>query len=80
MATPREELVELIECYAAAVKADNKILKGLASKHLGAFLQSVDIVKPVAVPQELQQQVDAQLPQVPAKKPPARRARKPKEA
>ena len=80
MATPREELVELIEAYAAATKADNKLLKGLISQKLGAFLQTVDIVKPVAVPEEIQKAVEAQLPATPAKKPPARRTRKPKEA
>ena len=80
MATPREELIELIEAYAAATKADNKLLKGLMSKQLGAFLKSVDIVKPVAVPQEIQKAVEAQLPPTPAKKSPARRTRKPKEA
>ena len=80
MATPREELVELIEAYAAATKADNKLLKGLISQKLGAFLQTVDIVKPVAVPEEIQKAVEAQLPATPAKKLPARRTRKPKEA
>ena len=80
MATPREELVELIEAYAAATKADNKLLKGLISQKLGAFLQTVDIVKPVAVPEEIQKAVEAQLPPTPAKKAPARRTRKPKEA
>ena len=81
MATPREELVELVEAYAAATKADNKLLKGLMSQRLGSFLQSVDIVKPVAVPQEIQQAVEAQLPAVktPAKKPAARRTRRTKE-
>lgn len=74
--SPREELIELIEAYAQATKTDNKLLKGLASKHLGTFLQSVDIVKPIAVPEEIQKQVEAQLP----KKPPTRRARKTKEA
>lgn len=77
MATPREDLVELIEAYAAAAKADNKLLKGLISQKLGAFLQSVDIVKPVAVPEELKKAVE---PQLPPKKPAARRSstRKPK--
>lgn len=81
MATPREELVEFVEMYAAAVKSDNKLLKGLASQKLGAFLQSVDIVKPVAVPQDIQKAVEAQLPPVkePAKKAPARRSRRTKE-
>ena len=80
MATPREELVELVEAYAAATKSDNKLLKGLMSQRLGAFLQSVDIVKPVAVPEEIQKAVEAQLPPTPAKKPPTRRTRKPKDA
>ncbi len=82
MATPREDLVELIEAYAAATKADNKLLKGLISQKLGAFLQSVDIVKPVAVPEEVQQAVEAQLPAVkaPAKKPASRRTRRTKES
>ena len=73
--SPREELIELIEAYAAATKADNKLLKGFASKHLGGFLQSVDIVKPIDVPEEIQKQVKTQLP-----KAPARRTRKTKEA
>ena len=79
MASPREELVEFIEMYAAAVKSDNKLLKGLASQKLGAFLQSVDIVKPVAVPEDIQKAVEAQLPPTPAKKAPARRSRRTKE-
>ena len=75
MATPREELVELIEAYAAATKADNKLLKGLASKALGSFLQSIDIVKPVDVPEELKKAVEPQLPKKPT---PRRSTRKPK--
>ena len=76
MATPREDLIELIEAYAAATKADNKLLKGLISQKLGAFLQTVDIVKPVEVPEELKKAVEPQLP----KKPATRRSttRKPK--
>ena len=79
MATPREELVELVEAYAAATKSDNKLLKGLMSQRLGAFLQSVDIVKPVPVPEEMQKAVEAQLPKTPTKKTPARRTRRTKE-
>ena len=79
MATPREELVELIEAYAAAYKTENKLLKQLISQKLGGFLQSVDIVKPVAVPEEIQKAVEAQLPQ-PKKKPATRRTRTPKES
>ena len=58
MATPREDLVELIEAYAAATKTENKLLKGLMSQRLGSFLQSIDIVKPVDVPEELKKAVE----------------------
>ena len=75
MATPREELVELIEAYAAATKSDNKLLKGVMSQRLGSFLQSVDIVKPVEVPEELKKAVEPQLPKKPATR---RSPRKPK--
>ena len=75
MATPREELVELIEAYAAATKSDNKLLKGVMSQRLGSFLQSVDIVKPVEVPEELKKAVEPQLPKKPATR---RSTRKPK--
>ncbi|WP_186525296.1 hypothetical protein [Synechococcus sp. SYN20] len=63
---PREELIELVEAYAAAKKTDNKLLIGMASKALGAFLKSVDIVKPVDVPEEIKQAVEVQLPKKPA--------------
>lgn len=78
--TPREELIELIEAYAAAAKADNNLLKTLISTRLGGWLKEVDIVKPVAVPEEIQKQVEAQLPKTPTKKTTTRRTRTPKEA
>lgn len=62
MATPKEELVEYIECYAAAKKADNPMLTRLASAALGSYLQSIDVVKEIAVPEDLKKQVEAQLP------------------
>ena len=78
--TPREELIELIEAYAAAAKSDNNLLKTLISTRLGGWLKEVDIVKPVAVPEEIQRQVEEQLPKTPARKTTTRRTRKPKEA
>ena len=77
MATPREELIELVEAYAAAKKSENKILIQMATARMGAFIQSVDIVKPIEVPEELKKAVE---PQLPPKKPVARRSstRKPK--
>lgn len=75
MATPREDLVELIEAYAAATKTENKLLKGLMSQRLGSFLQSIDIVKPVDVPEELKKAVEPLLPKKPATR---RSTRKPK--
>ena len=69
MATPKEELVEFIESYAAAKKSDNPMLMRLASAALGNFLQSIDVVKEIAVPEDLKKQVEAQLPKTaPAKK------------
>ena len=65
MATPKEELVEYIECYAAAKKADNPMLSRLASAALGSFLQSIDVLKDIPVPEDLKKQVEAQLPKTP---------------
>lgn len=67
MATPREELIELVEAYAAAKKSENQLLINVISQRLGGFLQGVDIVKPVAVPDEIKEAV---------KPKPARRTRK----
>jgi len=69
MPNPKEELVEFIEAYAAAKKADNPMLMRLASAALGNFLQSIDIVKDVPVPEDLKKQVEAQLPKTASKSP-----------
>lgn len=69
MATPKEELVEFVEAYAAAKKADNSMLMRLASAALGNFLQSIDVVKEIAVPEDLKKQVEAQLPKTSRKTP-----------
>ncbi len=75
MATPKEELVEFIEAYAAAKKADNPMLLRLASAALGNFLQSIDVVKEIAVPEDLKRQVEAQLPKAATVKKPNSRSR-----
>lgn len=69
MATPKEELVEFVEAYAAAKKADNPMLMRLASAALGNFLQQIDVVKAIAVPEDLKKQVKAQLPKTSRKTP-----------
>lgn len=69
MPNPKEELVEFIEAYAAAKKTDNPMLMRLASAALGNFLQSIDVVKDVPVPEDLKKQVKAQLPKTASKSP-----------
>jgi hypothetical protein len=69
MATPKEELVEFVEAYAAAKKADNPMLMRLASAALGNFLQQIDVVKEIPVPEDLKKQVVAQLPKTSRKTP-----------
>ena len=51
----------LIEAYADAKTTDNTYLQGLMAKQVSSFLQRHDIIAPVEVPRELQQQVDEML-------------------
>lgn len=53
MASPKEQLVELIDAYAAAKASNNNYLATHMSKTLGEFLNSIDVVAPVEVPEEL---------------------------
>ncbi len=55
--TSRDQLMLLIEASADAKATDNAYLQGLMAKQVSAFLQSHDIVSPVSVPQEVQDQV-----------------------
>lgn len=59
--TPRDQLMLLIEAYADAKTTDNTYLQGLMAKQVSSFLQRHDIIAPVEVPRELQQQVDEML-------------------
>lgn len=62
--SPREDLLERIETYADAKVSGSDRLIALASRHLAQLLREVDIVAPVAVPEQMKQQVEAQLPPV----------------
>ena len=85
--TPRQQLIEAIEAYAASKSQDDLCLQRLATIHLATTLKKVDIVSPVPAPQAAAMQ--AQLPPVPkteeskktaAKKAPTKKAstRKPR--
>ena len=63
--TPRQQLIEAIEAYAASKAQDDICLQRLATIHLATTLKKVDIVSPVPAPQAAAMQ--AQLPPVPAK-------------
>lgn len=54
---PRQELVELIDAYAAAQVSGNAKLSKLASAALSEWLSRHDIVAPVNVPEELKDQI-----------------------
>jgi len=53
MASPKEQLIELIDAYAAAKASNNNYLTAHMSKTLGEYLNSIDVVAPVEVPEEL---------------------------
>lgn len=77
--TPRQELLEAIETYAASKAQEDKLLQRLAMVHLATVLKKVDIIAPIPAPQA--EAIKAQLPAVPpAKKPAAKKpaARKPR--
>ena len=56
---PREQLLELIECYADAKVSENFKLQQLAATALAEWLKRHDIVVPVEVPEAVKQQVQA---------------------
>ena len=56
--TLRDQLMLLIEAYADAKATDNAYLQGLMAKQVSGFLQTHDIVSPVSVPIEIQQQIN----------------------
>ena len=74
--TPRQQLIEAIEAYAASKAQDDLCLQRLATIHLATTLKKVDIVSPVPAPQAAA--MKAQLPPVPPapepKKAPAKKA------
>lgn len=61
--TPRQQLIEAIEAYAASKAQDDLCLQRLATIHLATTLKKVDIVSPVPAPQAAA--MKAQLPPVP---------------
>ncbi len=72
--TPRQQLIEAIEAYAASKAQDDVCLQRLATIHLATTLKKVDIVAPIPTPQA--EAIKAQLPPVPPqeeKKPPAKK-------
>lgn len=59
--TPREQLMLLIEAYADAKTTDNAYLQGLMAKQVSGFLQTHDIVSPVELPKEIEEQLASSL-------------------
>ena len=51
--TPRDQLIELIEAYAAAQVSENQKLKMMMTLELKEWLEKHDIVAPVAAPDEV---------------------------
>ena len=76
--TPRQDLLEAIEAYAASKSVDDKLLQKLAMVNLAQTLKKYDIVAPVPNPPA--PIVEAAEKAVEAKKAPARKpaARKPR--
>ena len=59
--TPREQLMLLIEAYADAKTTDNAYLQGFMAKQVSGFLQTHDIVSPVELPKEIEEQLASSL-------------------
>jgi hypothetical protein len=70
--TPKQELLEAIEAYGTSKGTDDKLLQRLAMVNLAQLLKKYDVVAPVPAPQAAA--IQAKLPELPEKKPVAKKA------